>query len=126
MTKADVKYALETLFWTKVEAACYAEAAEYNNRRYFHEVCSFFLKLERETVQRAAYIEAWLDLITDPTVKEVLYLRYAENKTVESIADALNFSTQNIYRLQGKGISQLAKLLEVTQNRQRQTTEPLP
>ena len=49
-----------------------------------------------------------LDLVTDDAARQVLYMRYEQGCTAERTAELLCYSVSMIYRLQRKGIEEIA------------------
>lgn len=49
-----------------------------------------------------------LDLVTDDAARQVLYLRYEQGYTAERTAELLCYSLSNVFKLQRKGIEEIA------------------
>lgn len=111
MSEDEVKQALKGLYWIKEEVKIWDDAAKMYDTPYSQAIRDKFLKLQAETMQRAARVDAWFELVSEPRVREVLQARYLENMKVEKIADNMGYTSQSIYKLHNKGIKQLAAAL---------------
>lgn len=52
----------------------------------------------------------YLSKIQDPVIAKLLTLHYLNNVQWHSVADALNYTEQNIYKLRRKALNQLSQI----------------
>jgi DNA-directed RNA polymerase specialized sigma24 family protein len=66
-----------------------------------------------DAVERRMLFERWLDLLADPAMREAFRRRFALDETPEQIAQALQRSKKEVYRLVEQAIRQLTGIPEV-------------
>ena len=119
MNEAEVKSRLESLRWSLEEEKTFTERiaraamekASMPILRSYRNLDKFiaYMQLKKaECRQSREEHKRLLDLVTDDAARQVLYMRYEQGCTAERAAELLCYSLSNVFKLQRKGIEEIA------------------
>lgn len=119
MNEAEVKSKLETLRWSLEEEKTFTERIAWaamekasmpilRSCRNLDKFIAYMQQKKAACRQSREEHKRLLDLVTDDRARQVLYMRYGQGHTVERTAELLCYSLSNVFKLQHKGIKEIA------------------
>lgn len=122
MDKTEIKSRLEGWRWSLEEEKTFTELITRATREKASmpifrscqsiDKCITYIEQKKEECRQSQEeCKRLLNLVTDDTARQVLYLRYGQGHTPERTAELLCYSVSMIYRLQRKGIAEISVAL---------------
>lgn len=119
MNEAEVKSRLESWRWSLEEEKTFTELIAWaamekasvpilRSCRNLDKYIAYLQLKKAACRQSREEHKRLLDLVTDDAARQVLYMRYEQGCTAERTAELLCYSVSMIYRLQRKGIEEIA------------------
>lgn len=129
MNEAEVKSRLEGWHWSIEEEKTFTELITRATRekasmpilrscRSLDKFIAYVQQKKEECRQSREECKRLLNLATDDTARQVLYLRYGQGYTPERTAELLCYSLSNVFKLQLNGIREIATNSERTPKEQ--------
>lgn len=120
MNVAEVKSRLEGWRWSLEEEKTFTELITratrekasmpiLRNCRGLDKFITYVQQKKEECRQSREECKRLLNLVTDDTARQVLYLRYGQDHTPERTAELLCYSLSNVFKLQLNGIKEIAE-----------------
>ena len=119
MNEAEVKSRLESLRWSLEEEKTFTELIAWTTRekasvpilrscRNLDKYIAYMQLKKAACRQSREEHKRLLDLVTDDAARQVLYMRYEQGCTAERTAELLCYSLSSVFKLQRKGIEEIA------------------
>ena len=119
MDKTEIKSKLESWRWSLEEEKTFTELITRATREKASmpilrscqsiDKCITYIEQKKEECRQSREeCKRLLNLATDDTARQVLYLRYGQGHTPERTAELLCYSLSSVFKLQRKGIEEIA------------------